>query len=201
MPISRQEFDDGRLNFGIPLLQYLRARNDAAFTADEILYALLEIYERRGTPAEVVLMLEDLTDAGLVESKVVAGARVHYCCGESITGGASMPVTKRQFELSITPECEQAMRLAYQFLAGQPEYAFSMAEIKEGLGQNCTADDIMGQLDWAMEVLIGLLAVELRNLGQGPDATDYFAIPQEFDTGTWKSLRGIAPTMPASASS
>ena len=83
MPISRQEFDDGRLDFGVPLLQYLRARNDEAFTADEILYALLEIYERRVTPAEVVLMLEDLTDAGLVESKAVAGARVYTIAMES----------------------------------------------------------------------------------------------------------------------
>ena len=64
-------------------MQYLRARNDEAFTADEILYALLEIYERRVTPAEVVLMLEDLTDAGLVESKVVAGARVYTIAVES----------------------------------------------------------------------------------------------------------------------
>lgn len=112
-----------------------------------------------------------------------------------------MPVTKRQFELSITPECEQAMRLAYQFLADRPEYAFSMAEIKEGLRQNSTSDAITGQLERAMEVLIGLLAVEQRKLGQDPDATDYFAILQEFDTGTWKSLRGIAPAMPTSASS
>ena len=77
MPISRQEFDDGRLNFGIPILQYLRARNDEAFTADEILYALLEVYERRATPAEVVVTLEDLVNSSLVESRVVAGVRVY----------------------------------------------------------------------------------------------------------------------------
>ena len=77
MPISRQEFDDGRLNFSVPVLQYLRARNDEAFNADEILYALLQVYERRVTPAEVVVTLEDLLDDGLIESKVVAGVRVY----------------------------------------------------------------------------------------------------------------------------
>ena len=102
-----------------------------------------------------------------------------------------MPVTRRQFELSITPECEQAMRLVYQFLADRPEYAFSMTEIKEGLKQNSTADDITGQLERAMEALIGLLAVEQRKLGQGQDATDYFAILQEFDTGTWVSMKHL----------
>lgn len=59
------------------MLQYLRARNDEAFTADEILYALLQVYERRATPAEVVVTLEDLLDDGLIESKVVAGVRVY----------------------------------------------------------------------------------------------------------------------------
>ena len=110
-----------------------------------------------------------------------------------------MPVTKRQYELGITAECEQAMRLAYQFLADRPEYAFSMAEIKEGLIQNSTPDDITGQLERAMAVLIGLLAVGQRKLGHGPDATDYYAILQEFDTGTWISLKGLAPPMPAGA--
>jgi Fe2+ or Zn2+ uptake regulation protein len=77
MPISRQEYDDERLNFGVQVLQYLRARNNEAFAADEILYALLEVYERRVTPAEVVVTLEDLLNSGLVESKVIAGGRVY----------------------------------------------------------------------------------------------------------------------------
>lgn len=77
MPISRQEYDDGRLDLGVPVLQYLDARNNEAFAADEILYALLEIYERRVTPAEVVVTLQDLLAAGLIESKVVGGERVY----------------------------------------------------------------------------------------------------------------------------
>lgn len=109
-----------------------------------------------------------------------------------------MPVTKRQFELGITAECEQAMRLVYQFLAERPDYAFSLAEIEEGLNQEYF-DDVTGHLEKAVEVLVGLLAVDQRILGQGPEATDYFAILQEFDTGTWKSLRGVSPPMPARA--
>ena len=77
MPISREEFDEGRLNFRIQILQYLRARNDEAFTADEIVAALLEVYERKITPAEVVVTLDDLVGLGLVESKLVAGMKVY----------------------------------------------------------------------------------------------------------------------------
>ena len=73
MPISRQEYDDGRLDLGVPIVQYMSARSEEAFTADEVLYALLEIYERRATPAEVVVSLEDLIAIGVLESKQRAG--------------------------------------------------------------------------------------------------------------------------------
>ena len=54
MPISRQEFDDGRTNLNVPILQYLGVRRDEAFTADEILAALLDVYGRRAMIAEVI---------------------------------------------------------------------------------------------------------------------------------------------------
>ena len=58
---------------GVPILQYLGARSEEVFTADEILDALLYIYERRATPAEVVVVLGDLVDAKLLETKQFAG--------------------------------------------------------------------------------------------------------------------------------
>jgi hypothetical protein len=77
VPISRQEFDDGRLDLSVPILQYLGARSDEAFTADEILYALLEIYERRATPAEVVVSLDDQVAKGVLESKQMIGMTLY----------------------------------------------------------------------------------------------------------------------------
>ncbi len=77
MPISRQEFDDGRLDLSVPILQYLGARSEEAFTADEILFAIFEIYERRVTPAEVVVTLEDLVARGMLESKRLFGMTLY----------------------------------------------------------------------------------------------------------------------------
>lgn len=74
MPISRQEFDDGRLDLSVPILQFLSLRNGEAFTADEVLDELLNYYGRRATETEVVLVLEDLVNADKLESKQFAGA-------------------------------------------------------------------------------------------------------------------------------
>ena len=77
MPISRQEFDDGRTNMEIPIMQYLGVRRDEAFTADEILTALLDVYGRRTTIAEVINSLRNLVDAGQIESREIAGAPMY----------------------------------------------------------------------------------------------------------------------------
>ena len=62
MPISRQEFDDGRTNLNVPILQYLGVRRDEAFTADEILAALLDVYGRRAMIAEDINFLRNLAE-------------------------------------------------------------------------------------------------------------------------------------------
>lgn len=115
-----------------------------------------------------------------------------------------MSVTRRQFELGVTAECEQVMRVVYHFLADRPDYAFSLPEIKEGLIQEEATEQAADHLGRAMEVLVGLLAVDQRRLGQGQDAIDYFAILQEFDTGTWLSVKHQkrqAPPMPGRSDS
>ena len=110
-----------------------------------------------------------------------------------------MPVTKRQFELGVTAECEQIMRSAYQFLSARSDYAYSLAEIAEGLVQELPPEQVALNLDKAIEVLVGLFAIDQRKLGHETDEVDYYAVLQEFDTGTWKSLRGIPPAMPVSS--
>ena len=77
MPISRQEFDEGRTNIDIPILQYLGVRRDEAFTTGEILTALLDVYGRRITIAEVVNFLGNLVNAGRIESKEMAGVPMY----------------------------------------------------------------------------------------------------------------------------
>ena len=82
MPISRQEFDEGRLDLSVPILQFLGLRNGEAFTADEILDELLNYYGRRVTETEVVVVLEDLVKADKLESKQFAGAEWYIYKGE-----------------------------------------------------------------------------------------------------------------------
>ena len=73
MPISRQEFDEGSANITIPIMEYLGVRRDEAFTADEILVALLDVYGRRATIAEVINFLGNLVDEGRNETREIAG--------------------------------------------------------------------------------------------------------------------------------
>ena len=77
MPISREEFEDGRVNLNVPILQYLSARREEAFTADEVLYALITVYERRATITEVSGILRTLVNSGNIETKEVSGSRMY----------------------------------------------------------------------------------------------------------------------------
>ncbi len=77
MPISREEYEEGRTDISIPILQYLNVRRDEAFTVDEIQSALTNVYERRTTIAEVVGILRTLVRAGRVETKEVSGAQMY----------------------------------------------------------------------------------------------------------------------------
>ena len=77
MPISREEFEEGRPNLSVPILQYLNARRDEAFTADEVLYALTTVYERRATITEVSSILRTLVSSGNLETKEVLGTQMY----------------------------------------------------------------------------------------------------------------------------
>ena len=77
MPISRGEFEDGRTDLSVPILQYLNARRNEAFTSDEVLYALTTIYERRATVTEVSGLLRALARSGNIETKEVSGTQMY----------------------------------------------------------------------------------------------------------------------------
>ena len=72
MPISRQEFEEGRIDLGIPVAEYLSVRREDAFTAQEILEAMLQ-FGRRCTLAEVAQALEALVAQRSVQTKEFAG--------------------------------------------------------------------------------------------------------------------------------
>lgn len=82
MPISREEFDARRLDLGVPILQFLALRNGEAFPADEVLDELINYYGRRATQAEVVVVLNDLVQAGRLKSEQFAGVVWYIYSGE-----------------------------------------------------------------------------------------------------------------------
>ena len=75
MPISRQEFDDRRLDLRVPIYQILDASRHLAFTAAEIQGRLLTIFQRRATVTEVAYLLESLVAKGQVMAEELGGER------------------------------------------------------------------------------------------------------------------------------
>ena len=74
LPISREEFNAGRFDLTVPILDFLSLRRYDAFTADEILEQML-VVGRAATLAEIVHALNHLSDLGLVQSKEFSGSR------------------------------------------------------------------------------------------------------------------------------
>ena len=77
MPVSREEFEVGRTDLSVPILQYLGVRRNEAFTPSEILYALTTVYERRATLTEVSGFLMLLVRNGQLETKEVSGTQMY----------------------------------------------------------------------------------------------------------------------------
>ena len=74
LPISREEFNAGRFDLTVPILDFLSLRREDAFTAEEVLEQML-VFGRAATFAEVVHTLNQLLDHELVESKEFSGSR------------------------------------------------------------------------------------------------------------------------------
>lgn len=92
-----------------------------------------------------------------------------------------MPLSRRLFDLGVSLECEQTMRLAYQFLAEQRELAYSWEELADGVERPEELWD-------ALLALVRIMAISRREI----NGIEYFAWLQEFDVGTWLSTRHSA---------
>ena len=75
MPISRREFDEGRFDLTVPILEYLNVRRDDAFAAEEILTQLTGIFDRQATITEVNQALDGMVQRGMVESREIGMSR------------------------------------------------------------------------------------------------------------------------------
>ena len=93
-----------------------------------------------------------------------------------------MPLSKRQFELGIDSEAEDWMRQAYQFLAGQPDLAYSLEELEEAVPGKEASSGRSGKLEHALDVLAEIGAFDKATVR----GTDYYAFREEFDTSTWE---------------
>jgi hypothetical protein len=92
-----------------------------------------------------------------------------------------MPLPRQLFDLGVSPECELTMRLAYQFLAENRKFAYSLEEIEGELGE-------LEGLEEALWALVRIRALERQQIS----GTNYFALLQEFDTGAWLSKKHLA---------
>ena len=75
MPISKGEFDAGRLDLTVPIVQILGANPEFAYTAQEIADRLHRNVERRATAGEVAAYLDHLVRTGMVQISEVGPQR------------------------------------------------------------------------------------------------------------------------------
>ena len=81
MPISREEFDQGRIDLAVPIMDLMAGRPAEAFTAPEVLDFLRDVAGRRATLGEIAFALEFLVTRRWALGKVVGGDR-RYTIGE-----------------------------------------------------------------------------------------------------------------------
>ena len=96
-----------------------------------------------------------------------------------------MPLTRRQFDLGVDEEGENLMRQVYELLATNRELAYSYSELRQDILGHPTPVTKLGKFKRAVDALVGIGAVDLRRVAR----KNYFAFLQEFDTGTWKSVK------------
>ena len=73
MPISRDEFEQGRIDLALPIADLLSRRPDLAFTAEEVQQMLRETSARVATLKEVTEALESLVSQRQLEGKEIEG--------------------------------------------------------------------------------------------------------------------------------
>ena len=73
MPISRDEFDQGRIDLALPIAHLLAASPHLAFTVEEVSLLLLDAAAREVAPDEVREVLEALASGSQVQAKEIEG--------------------------------------------------------------------------------------------------------------------------------
>ena len=75
MPISREEFQAGRIDLTLPVRQLLESRGDLSFNAEEVRELLAQMLARDALIEDVVTALENLVTEGHAEAKEIEGDR------------------------------------------------------------------------------------------------------------------------------
>lgn len=96
-----------------------------------------------------------------------------------------MPLSIRQFDLGINEEIDSWMRQVYDLLISNRELAYSSKELRQELLADSVGTSEMDGFGVGLDVLTGLGALEKRWVND----LEYYAILQEFDTGTWMSAK------------
>ena len=86
MPLSREEFDAGRIDLTIPVRQVLETRPDLSFNSEEVRELLLQSQSRQATYEQVVLALEQLVSEGRAIARAIEGGR-WYTIAQNETRG------------------------------------------------------------------------------------------------------------------
>jgi hypothetical protein len=74
LPISREEFEAGRIDLALPVASLLGSAPELAFTAVEIQRMLMETAARDATLGDILDALETLVSQGKVQRKRVRGS-------------------------------------------------------------------------------------------------------------------------------
>lgn len=75
MPLSRREFEEGRIDLAVPIFEVLAGLSGVAFTAEEIRQMVARTYERNSALEETEEALADLISQERVESKEIENER------------------------------------------------------------------------------------------------------------------------------
>ena len=96
-----------------------------------------------------------------------------------------MPITKRQFELRITPEVEEWMGKVYGFLENHRSQAYSVSELVEQFSSATHKNqDVTTLIKVSVVTLVGVGALGCA-LVRGES---YYAFQQYVEKGTWRTL-------------
>ncbi len=68
MPISQEEFEQGRIDLRVPILELLLARRQSAYSVAEIMQLLLEVNNRTAAQSEIQEALTELVQQGQIRT-------------------------------------------------------------------------------------------------------------------------------------